>query len=638
MNKTGVSLFSETLIATPMSETDHSQAGESHDQSRHISVTSEESVAGMEAGSTSNCSGDSDIILVDEATRIPAQSSQPSIGSGGGTSINSREEVGGVEKAKGSHDKGCDVTVAGEEAQMESETGSETGTEYGESDLDTSPPAVATSTAQPDHNPKAQFHPKQSGRPLSLRDGAGKARYRYKELSSQGSSNSNQTSANAPANLLSPNGNDDRNISPTVSSPEADLQDSSSSAHSGSASPSLLRSSSSPWIQPPPAQEQPLLTAPSLSDIRPSEFSTPAVPVRGLFTTAVSDNVTRLGIPISDSQLSLDVSQTMPMSPELCSKRNRPEPPSKIPPLIDQSEDSVLLPRQAGNDSSKPKDSSVIHPPGHRAAKPPLPTVQTSRPCSRETKHPKRRKSRTLEQVALHLKQTLLNADNTPGQEEKGISRLKLSTRHHTPSVVRETPACLSVLPVTPGLKPASNIPAAVSGMWASRGNGATMMAQSSKQQVRSHDSENQDGDCEEMPLPRKRPHLMAEEENDITVIDDADPGSYELEDRNDETRLPGRTASEVMYIDLDSSLSSPEQDREPEGRAVEDGSAVSPSVLETRLHSRAGAGNQGRANAPQRSVNEPIVVERTTDIKDGNGGSDAGRGGNSINRPDHDQ
>ena len=548
MNRTCVSLFSETLDATSLSETDGSRAGESHDQSQN--VTSVGSAAGIEADSADF---NSSIILIEAVTQLPNTSGQPRVSASLQLQgARSREEVGGAEKDRGSRDEGCDVTVAAVEARLGSETGSETGSE---SDPDTRPHSVATSTARVGHdNPKLLSQPH---RPLSLKDGASRVRYKYKELGSQGSSSStNQATALAPVSVSSPTATSDVNVSRDISremSPEADLQDSLSSSRSDSVSPSLLRNSGSPWKQPPPGQ--PLPMAPSLPDIAPSAFNTPTVPVRDSFAAAVPNTVPRLGIPNSDSQLSLDVSETMPMSPELCSTRNRVEPASEVIILDDQ--DSLIFCRQTDNGCSKPKSPNVHS----GSVKPPPPTTQASRLRSnqKEVKRPSRRKSKTLEEVARQLK---------------------------------------------------------------------------NRQHVSGQDADGQDSDCEELPLPSKRPHLMAEEENGTAVIKrDRDPRSYEMEDDNDETRLPGKDTVEVTYIDTDSSLSSVDDDRGLlVGETVDNASIVSPSILENRLHSRAAVMREGWVNVSRGSANDPAAVG-TANVAD-----IAGEGGNSISKSDHDQ
>ena len=170
-----------------------------------------------------------------------------------------------------------------------------------------------------------------TGRPLSLRDG-GSNKVKWKEV-------------NIPASTSASSGNLSETKLPTspdkMTPPHHHDDDGSETASSSSSpeqtSPSLLRASNSPWkvtrsnSSNTSLQQQQQLSTPSTSvDMTHSLFArTPAAVdhVASSVVTMTPVSTLKSHIPQSDSQFSLDVSQSIPLSPELCPMTNQSHKP-----------------------------------------------------------------------------------------------------------------------------------------------------------------------------------------------------------------------------------------------------------------------------------------------------------------------
>lgn len=161
-----------------------------------------------------------------------------------------------------------------------------------------------------------------TGRPLSLRD-SGPSKVKWKETSSSLASTSSSSGSPSETRLsLSP----DKTVSP-----HHDSNSTSTSSSPEQSSPSLLGSSSSPWkvqhsSSSTPSSRQPFSTPVTSVNVSQSLFpKTPASVSLGAGSVVLTTPVSMLkaAIPQSDSQLSFDVSQSAPLSPELCPSTNQ---------------------------------------------------------------------------------------------------------------------------------------------------------------------------------------------------------------------------------------------------------------------------------------------------------------------------
>ena len=176
-----------------------------------------------------------------------------------------------------------------------------------------------------------------ASRPLSLRD-AGASKVKWREVSSSSLPSTSGNSSNTKTPPFSPTGkaasrsdNDDAESKSTSSSPEQ-------------CSPSLLCASSSPWrlqqsncsSSSSSRQQQQYSSSTPVNMIRSMLAKTPASSV--IVTTPTS--MLKSAIPASDSQFSLDLSQSAPLSPELCPSATpslKPRPSSKGTPSSNAS-------------------------------------------------------------------------------------------------------------------------------------------------------------------------------------------------------------------------------------------------------------------------------------------------------------
>ena len=152
-------------------------------------------------------------------------------------------------------------------------------------------------------------------RPLSLRDG-GSGKIKWKEVSSSLASSGTLSETRLS---LSPE---------KLVSPQCDSGSTSASSSPEVSSPSLLGSSSSPWKDQHSSSASKQHSSSTPVNMTQSLFAkTPAVRQSvtvGVGSVAVTTPVSMLksAIPHSDSQLSFDVSQSAPLSPELCPPTN----------------------------------------------------------------------------------------------------------------------------------------------------------------------------------------------------------------------------------------------------------------------------------------------------------------------------
>ena len=293
---------------------------------------------------------------------------------------------------------------------------------------------------------------------LSLRDGTG--RVRYKELNTASAHSSIVASSSRTTVCSTATGCSDGiasvKSSALSSSPETDnsLGSQSSSAASPS-SPSMLCSSGSPWKRP---RSPPVSVVPS----------------------------TQLGsrIPKSDSQLSLDMCQTMPLSPELHASTTKEK---KVCFKSDTETEKLNQQNHTNLSSLSHKDQFCAN------IKPPIPT------SSHQTR-PKRRKKKPkqLKQVTLTQTMTLLPKE----QNKHCVKQLN--------SIITNSKGTLppTVMLATPGMKPVSNI----TGTWFDKHQlqvkeGSKLTSLPTK---RTHMHQNDEYPCEDAEdvLPKKKVHL----------------------------------------------------------------------------------------------------------------------------------
>ena len=189
-----------------------------------------------------------------------------------------------------------------------------------------------SSDVRPFGEENEQSPKKNTTRPLSLRD-AGANKVKWKEVSSTSLTSTSATSSNL-SDTKPPLSSPDKTGSPGGDESEG----TSASSSPEQSSPSLLGASNSPW------KLQQSNSSSSRQLQQSSSTSTPVNVTHSLFartnhgsvvmTTPVS--MLKLAIPPSDSQLSLDVSQSAPLSPELCplitpTQKTHPPPPKAIP-------------------------------------------------------------------------------------------------------------------------------------------------------------------------------------------------------------------------------------------------------------------------------------------------------------------
>lgn len=179
-----------------------------------------------------------------------------------------------------------------------------------------------------------------TARPLSLRD-AGASKIKWREVSSTSLASTSATSSNVSDTKASPN---------KAGSPESEGTSTSSSPEQSS--PSLLGASNSPW------KLQQSNSSSSRQMQQSSSIFTPVNMTRSLFaktpaanhgsvvmTTPVS--ILKSAIPPSDTQFSLDVSQSAPLSPELCPLTTPTQKPHPPPQAIPASS-AILKPPSKG--------------------------------------------------------------------------------------------------------------------------------------------------------------------------------------------------------------------------------------------------------------------------------------------------
>ena len=259
---------------------------------------------------------------------------------------------------------------------------------------------------------------------LSLRDGTG--RFRYKELnrnpnSSVAASTSRTTICDT---FIATGSSDDSSMNPSKlpsfqesdSSPPSGDHSSQSSSATSPNSPSILRSSGSPWKQP----------------------RSPVVPA----STVVPCTRPGLQIPKSDSQLSLDISHTIPLSPEL-------HPTSA-------KEDNHGVDHENRTEPLDHQDHvhSTSHPRGGHLCKSTKPPIA----ASVRSKRPKR-KSQRLKQAT--LTQTIVDLPPSTGKQSRcgnkqsisGVQQLNVSI-----SDISNVPLPPTLVLATPGMRPVSNI------------------------------------------------------------------------------------------------------------------------------------------------------------------------------------
>lgn len=174
-------------------------------------------------------------------------------------------------------------------------------------------------------------------RPLSLRD-AGTSKVKWREVSS-----SNLASTSAASSRLS-------NTKASSSSPEraagspdshggGESEGTSASSSPDQSSPSLLGASNSPWKLPQSnSSRQQHAASPTTTPMNMTHSLFARTPAEAAGRVVVSTPVSMLksAIPPSDSQFSLDVSQSAPLSPELCpltTPAQKPHPPPTFIPV-----------------------------------------------------------------------------------------------------------------------------------------------------------------------------------------------------------------------------------------------------------------------------------------------------------------
>ena len=195
-----------------------------------------------------------------------------------------------------------------------------------------------------EENEQSPKKPHTTARPLSLRD-TGASKIKWREVSSSNLASTSATSSNlsdtkaSPERTDSPGGGGGSEGSSASSSPEQ-------------SSPSLLGASNSPWkLQ----QSNSSSSSRQQQQQHTSSASTPVNMTHSLFarTPAASHVVTtpvsmlKSAIPPSDSQFSLDISQSAPLSPELCpltTPTQKPHPPPPPPPQAISASSTVLKP------------------------------------------------------------------------------------------------------------------------------------------------------------------------------------------------------------------------------------------------------------------------------------------------------
>ena len=172
-----------------------------------------------------------------------------------------------------------------------------------------------------------------TARTLSLRDNR-VSKIKWREVSSSNLASTSATSSNLSDTKASP----ERTDSPGGG---AESEGTSASSSPDQSSPSLLGASSSPWkLQPSnsssSSRQQQQHTPSTSTPVNMTHSLFARTPAAGrVVTTPVS--MLKSAIPPSDSQFSLDVSQSAPLSPELCpltTPTQKPycPPPSRVVP------------------------------------------------------------------------------------------------------------------------------------------------------------------------------------------------------------------------------------------------------------------------------------------------------------------
>ena len=178
-------------------------------------------------------------------------------------------------------------------------------------------------------------------RPLSLRD-AGANKVKWKEVSS---SNTASTSASNLSDTKPPPSPD------RTASPSDDSEGTSATSSPEQSSPSLLCASNSPWkLQQSNSsssrQQQSSSTSTPVNMTHSLFARTPAAGPSGSVVMTTPVSMLKSAIPQSDSQFSLDVSQSAPLSPELG-------------PLITPVQKPQLLPNTTPASSARLKPPST---------------------------------------------------------------------------------------------------------------------------------------------------------------------------------------------------------------------------------------------------------------------------------------
>ena len=295
---------------------------------------------------------------------------------------------------------------------------------------------------------------------LSLRDRTGKVRYKECNTASAHSSivaSNSRTTVCGTATSCSDSATSVKH-SVLSSSPETDnspvSQGSQSSSAASPSSPSMLRSSGSPWKQP---RSPPVSVVPS----------------------------TQLGsrIPKSDSQLSLDISQTIPLSPELHPSTTKEK---KVCFKSDTETEKLNQQNHSHISSLSHGDQFCV------TTKPPIPTP------SHQTR-PKRRKKKSQQLKQVTLTQTMSPPPKENNKHHASVKQLNSTIKDTLPP---------TVVLATPGIKSVSNI----KGKWFDSHHlhvkgGSKVTGLPAKRTHMHQDYECQCEDSEDV-LPKKKAHL----------------------------------------------------------------------------------------------------------------------------------
>ena len=281
------------------------------------------------------------------------------------------------------------------------------------------PDVQANRALEPGSTTTDQLSSSPNRRVLSLRDASGKVRYKELERA-----NNNLSSSSSMSSRTNP---------PHAVSPSSTHNDSDTSEDS----PSLLRSSDNS------SRKQASPESPQV-DVSPSALGPPRhTPV--MFTDTVSIKLP-FGpqIPNSDSQLSLDISETMPPSPELHSTARKDTHSGK------EQHDAVLSHQIQMFAHDKP---SSYHKQVAKSMKPPVPQSLGNGKEKRRRKKPRTFKQTTLTQNPVDNDlQEQCHYNKPPNHNVSTMEQIQTNTS------MCETSTAQTFLPVTPGLRPVSSI------------------------------------------------------------------------------------------------------------------------------------------------------------------------------------